>query len=108
MICPSRGNPRMTIGPKNSPAPNTGWSTTNSIPASGTTRPYGRNPLRIRGDSVAIIEAWGGPRDGEYFYVSASTTWRAFTDGYYSLESLERREQHLIVLSNVFRWHQKP
>jgi hypothetical protein len=56
-----------------------------------------------------VVEAWGGPRDGEQFAVVSPNTgrWDAFRgQGFYSLETVERRQHKLVMLRSVLKWHQ--
>lgn len=54
-----------------------------------------------------LVQAWGGPRDGELFLVTGSRPWDAFPGGSYSLDTVERRDHKLVILRRVFKWHQQ-
>ena len=53
-----------------------------------------------------IVEAWGGPRDGEQFAVLDSKgRWDDFMgEGWYSMETVERRQHKLIHIRVMLRW----
>ena len=71
------------------------------IPTTATTGTRRRNVPRI-------VEAWGGPRDGEQFaIITSGGKWDSFPDGYYSLATVERRQHHLVRLRVMLRWHQE-